>query len=45
MDAVTQWIVQRYGDLIDQRGLSAAVGTPSFPGLARTLGYFGDLGS
>lgn len=27
IDAVTQWIVQRYGDQIGQRGLSAAVGT------------------
>jgi hypothetical protein len=30
IDAVTQWIVQRYRDQISQRGLSAAVGTTFF---------------
>ena len=30
IDAVTQWIVQRYRDQIGQRGLSAAVGTTFF---------------
>jgi hypothetical protein len=42
IDAVTQWIVQRYRDQIGQRGLSAAVGTTFFSLLQSLLYEYPD---
>jgi hypothetical protein len=42
IDAVTQWIVQRYRDQIGQRGLSAAVGTIFFSLLQSLLYEYPD---
>jgi hypothetical protein len=42
IDAVTQWIVQRYRDQIGQRRLSAAVGTTFFSLLQSLLYEYPD---
>lgn len=42
IDAVTQWIVQRYRDQFGQRGLSAAVGTTFFSLLQSLLYEYPD---
>ena len=42
IDAVTQWIVQRYRDQIGQRGLSATVGTTFFSLLESLLYEYPD---